>query len=103
AAAGGSVAAAVRGTIDSFANAQIARDTGGLRALSDPGVPVDDLPDPSRVVVVQVAALGEDVWRASLRLLVDPSLLDPRARWADEMLRLRRDGSSGRVLVANAS
>ena len=100
---GAPAAAGVQGSIASFVNAQITRDTTGLRALSDPGVPVDDLPDPSRVIVVRVARVGRDAWRASLRLLVDPSPTDRVARWAHEMLRLRRDPGSGRVVVANAS
>jgi hypothetical protein len=101
--AGGAAGLAVNGPITSFANAQIAGDTAAMAALSDHGVPVDGLPRPSRVVVVQVAPEGQDVWRASLRLLVDPSPADPVARSADETLLLRRDGASGQVLVANAS
>jgi hypothetical protein len=101
--AGGAADEAVNGSITSFANAQIAGDTAALGALSDHGVPVDGLPRPSRVVVVQVAPEGRDVWRASLRLLVDPSPADPVARSADETLLLRRASASGQVFVANAS
>jgi dipeptidyl aminopeptidase/acylaminoacyl peptidase len=94
---------AVRASVSAFANAQIAGDTAALVALSDHGVPVNDLPRPGRVVVVQVAAAGQDLWRASLRLVVDPSPADPVARSADETLVLRRDSGSGQFLVANAS
>jgi hypothetical protein len=94
---------AVQGSIIAFANAQITGDTGALMALSDHGVPVSDLPKPGRVVVVQVVPAGPALWRASLRLVVDPSPADPVARAADETLVLRRDSGSGRILVANAS
>jgi hypothetical protein len=102
AAAGAPAPQAVRGVIASLANAQIAQDAGAIDALADPGVPVDELPRASRIDVVEVVPVGEDAWRALLRLLVDPTSADPEARSADETLRLRRD-ASGRVFVANAS
>jgi len=94
---------AVQGSIIAFADAQISGDTAALVALSDHGVPVNDLPKPGRVVVVQTVPAGPDLWRASLRLVVDPSPADPVARAADETLLLRRDIGSGRIVVANAS
>jgi DNA-directed RNA polymerase specialized sigma24 family protein len=103
AAAGATATEAVQGSITRFADAQVARDGSALHALSDPGLDVDDLPQPSRVVVVQVVPAGQDVWRATLRVLVDPIPADPEPRSADEWLLLRRDASSGAIVVANVS